>query len=76
MISSRLFFSLIFTQIILGTLVPGVHRRGAFRQGAFGSCGRWVYFIAALLVQVGIFVTRWNVVIAATFSKSLRGLTV
>ena len=35
------------------------------------------YFIAALLVQVGIFSTRWNVVIGGQlFSKSLRGLTV
>ena len=34
------------------------------------------YFIAALLVQVGIFSTRWNVVIGGQlFSKSLRGLT-
>ena len=33
-------------------------------------------FISALLVQVGIFSTRWNVVIGGQlFSKSLRGLT-
>jgi predicted membrane protein len=37
---------------------------------------RVAYFIAALLVQVGIFSTRWNVVIGGQlFSKSLRGLT-
>jgi predicted membrane protein len=35
------------------------------------------YFIAAIFVQVGIFSTRWNVVIGGQlFSKSLRGLTV
>jgi predicted membrane protein len=34
------------------------------------------YLIAAILVQVGIFATRWNVVIGGQlFSKSLRGLT-
>ena len=34
-------------------------------------------FIAAILVQIGIFSTRWNVVIGCQlFSKSLRGLTV
>jgi len=38
---------------------------------------RTIYFVAALLVQVGIFSTRWNVVIGGQlFSKSLRGLTV
>jgi Ni/Fe-hydrogenase subunit HybB-like protein len=38
---------------------------------------RVLYFIAALLVQVGIFSTRWNVVIGGQlFSKSLRGLMV
>ena len=36
-----------------------------------------IYFVAAALVQVGIFSTRWNVVIGGQlFSKSLRGLTV
>ncbi len=35
-----------------------------------------IYFVAALLVQVGIFSTRWNVVIGGQlFSKSLRGFT-
>jgi len=38
---------------------------------------RTVYVVAGLLVQVGIFSTRWNVVIGGQlFSKSLRGLTV
>jgi predicted membrane protein len=37
---------------------------------------RLAYFVAAMLVQVGIFSTRWNVVIGGQlFSKSLRGLT-
>ena len=38
---------------------------------------RMIYFLSALLVQVGIFSTRWNVVIGGQlFSKSLRGLTI
>jgi Ni/Fe-hydrogenase subunit HybB-like protein len=38
---------------------------------------RLIYFSAAILIQVGIFSTRWNVVIGGQlFSKSLRGLTV
>jgi predicted membrane protein len=37
---------------------------------------RMAYFIAAIFVQVGIFSTRWNVVIGGQlFSKSFRGLT-
>ena len=38
---------------------------------------RLLYLWAALLVEVGIFSIRWNVVIGGQlFSKSLRGLTV
>lgn len=37
---------------------------------------RLIYFISALLVQLGIFTTRWNVVMGGQlFSKSFRGLT-
>jgi Ni/Fe-hydrogenase subunit HybB-like protein len=37
---------------------------------------RMAFFIAAIFVQVGIFSTRWNVVIGGQlFSKSFRGLT-
>ena len=76
MISSRLFISLIISQIILGTLAPlvglGVARFGRMPD----EMRRVMYLMAALLVQVGIFATRWNVVIGGQlFSKSLRGLT-
>jgi hypothetical protein len=38
---------------------------------------RMIYLLAAILVQVGIFGMRWNVVIGGQlFSKSFRGLTV
>ena len=77
MISNRLFISLIITQIILGSIIPAV----AIAWSRFGrvpdEMKRMMYFIAAILVQVGIFSTRWNVVIGGQlFSKSLRGLTV
>ncbi len=76
MISSRLFVSLIVTQILLGTILPLVSLISA-RFGKFpDELKRMLYFIAAILVQVGIFSTRWNVVIGGQlFSKSLRGLT-
>jgi Ni/Fe-hydrogenase subunit HybB-like protein len=76
LISGRLFVSLIVIQLLLGMLVP---------LGALSSVKlfrfppelrRHIYFVTALLVQVGIFTTRWNVVIGGQlFSKSFRGLT-
>jgi len=76
MVSNRLFISLIITQVILGTIFPIV-AIAASRFGRFpDELKRYLYFIAAILVQVGIFSTRWNVVIGGQlFSKSLRGLT-
>lgn len=77
MISSRLFISLIITQILIGSLLPMITLATA-RFGRFPSeMRRIMYFISAILIQVGIFSTRWNVVIGGQlFSKSLRGLTV
>jgi hypothetical protein len=77
MISNRLFLSLIVTQITIGSAIPMI----ALIFARFGKLPdemrRIIYFISALLVQVGIFATRWNVVIGGQlFSKSLRGLTV
>jgi hypothetical protein len=38
---------------------------------------RMIYFVVVLLIELGIFSTRWNVVVGGQlFSKSLRGLTV
>jgi Ni/Fe-hydrogenase subunit HybB-like protein len=76
MISNRLFISLIISQIILGTIVPMV----ALVVGRFSKLPdemkRMLFLFAALLVQLGIFSTRWNVVVGGQlFSKSLRGLT-
>jgi len=54
---------------------PALHHQGVTRTPA--ELRRLVYFLSAVLVQVGIFSTRWNVVIGGqVFSKSLRGLTV
>jgi len=77
LIENRLFISLIITQIMIGTLMPIF----GIIMARFGrlpdEMRRMIYFLSALLVQVGIFSTRWNVVIGGQlFSKSLRGLTV
>ncbi len=77
MISSRLFMSLIVSQIIIGTLVPAVALAFGRFGGFYSEMRRMLFFVAAILVQVGIFSTRWNVVIGGQlFSKSMRGLTV
>jgi Ni/Fe-hydrogenase subunit HybB-like protein len=77
LIFSKLFISLTIVQILLGTVVPLVLLAVARFSTLPDELKRLVFFIAALLVQVGIFSTRWNVVIGGQlFSKSLRGLTV
>jgi len=76
LIFSKLFLSLTIVQILLGTLVPLVLLASARFSRLPDELKRMVYFVAALLVQVGIFSTRWNVVIGGQlFSKSLRGFT-
>jgi len=84
MISTRLFLSLVVLQTLAGTVLPLICL--AFVSPAFGSRAlvrfpdelrRLLYLASATLIQIGIFSTRWNVVIGGQlFSKSLRGLTV
>lgn len=77
LIWTKLFVSLTIVQVLIGTLVPIVMLAAARFSGLPEELKRTTYFVAALLVQVGIFSTRWNVVIGGQlFSKSLRGLTV
>ena len=83
LIEGRLFVSLIVLQIVLGTLVPlislgvvspALSKRSIARIPA--EVRRLIYLGCAILVQIGIFSIRWNVVIGGQlFSKSLRGLT-
>jgi len=84
LIEGRLFVSLVVLQIVLGTLVPlislGVVSPALSNRGIAKvpeEVRRLIYLGCAILVQVGIFSIRWNVVIGGQlFSKSLRGLTV
>jgi Ni/Fe-hydrogenase subunit HybB-like protein len=77
MISSRLFISLIIVQLLLGTIIPMIALIVPRVKTLPEELRRMIYFVAAILVQVGIFATRWNVVIGGQlFSKSLRGLTI
>jgi Ni/Fe-hydrogenase subunit HybB-like protein len=85
LVASRLFISLVIVQALMGTLIPlfilamvspALHgRRPLLRLPE--ELRRLLYAGAAVLIQIGIFSTRWNVVIGGQlFSKSLRGLTV
>ena len=76
LISGRLFVSLIVIQLLLGMIVP-LGALSSVKLFRFpGELRRHIYFVTALLVQVGIFTTRWNVVVGGQlFSKSFRGLT-
>jgi len=76
LITERLFISLIVIQLILGMVVPLIGI-ALVKMGSWPpEIRRLSYFIAALLVQLGIFTTRWNVVVGGQlFSKSFRGLT-
>jgi len=76
LVRGRLLVSLVVVQLLMGMIAPltMIASVKLFRTPA--ELRRLMYFVAALLVQVGIFSTRWNVVIGGQlFSKSLRGLT-
>jgi Ni/Fe-hydrogenase subunit HybB-like protein len=77
LITTKLRLSLTIVQLLLGTVGPIVMLAVGRFSRLPSEMKRMIYFVAALLVQVGIFSTRWNVVIGGQlFSKSLRGLTV
>jgi len=77
LIATKLFISLAIVQLLLGTVGPILMLAITKFSNITPELKRLIYFVAAALVQVGIFSTRWNVVIGGQlFSKSLRGLTV
>jgi Ni/Fe-hydrogenase subunit HybB-like protein len=76
LVTDKLFISLWVIQIFLGMLVPlGIMI--AVKSLKFNAeLRRLLYFTSVILIQLGIFATRWNVVIGGQlFSKSFRGLT-
>jgi Ni/Fe-hydrogenase subunit HybB-like protein len=76
MVHTRLMFSQIILQILLGTLVP-LALLAANQLWKFAEAKRRaMYVTACLLTLVGIFAMRWNVVIGGQlFSKSFLGYT-
>ena len=75
LISVKLFMNLVVLQVILGMFVPLalliIARSGRFVD----DLRKLLYFLSVILILMGIFSTRWNVVIGGQlFSKSFRGL--
>ncbi len=75
LITGKLFMSLLVLQVLLGMVIPlgilVVARAWRFND----DMRKLLYFASVILIQMGIFSTRWNVVIGGQlFSKSLRGL--
>jgi Ni/Fe-hydrogenase subunit HybB-like protein len=75
LISVKLFMNLVIMQVLLGMLVPLGILVVAKARKLNADMRKMLYFTAAILIQLGIFSTRWNVVIGGQlFSKSFRGL--
>ncbi|MBI4525330.1 MAG: polysulfide reductase NrfD [Deltaproteobacteria bacterium] len=73
--TDKLFISLWVIQIFLGMLVPLGIMVAAKSLKFNAELRKLLYFASVILIQLGIFATRWNVVIGGQlFSKSFRGL--
>lgn len=76
LVSGRLYITLIVIQVFLGTIIPLIVL-GVFQfYKPKDKIRRAFYLIVSLLILVGIFFMRWNVVIGGQlFSKSFYGFT-
>ena len=76
LVSGKLIFSLGVVQMLFGMLVPTALLAGMIVYKEGFKRRQTVYFLCSVLVLIGIFAMRWNVVIGGQlFSKSLRGFT-
>jgi Ni/Fe-hydrogenase subunit HybB-like protein len=76
MVFNKLFISLVVMQILLGMLLPLGVLVIVKLYNFNAELRKLFYFVSAILIQIGIFSTRWNVVLGGQmFSKSFRGLT-
>jgi Ni/Fe-hydrogenase subunit HybB-like protein len=76
MVHSRLYFSHIVVQIMLGTAVPLLLLGSVQVLKLRESLRKFIYATSGILIMIGIFAMRWNVVIGGQlFSKSFLGYT-
>ena len=76
LVMNKLMISLVVMQIILGMVIPFALMVLIKLFNLTDDLRKLLYFVSAILIQLGIFSVRWNVVIGGQmFSKSFRGLT-
>lgn len=76
LVLNKLVISLLVMQVLLGMIAPLGIMVSIKLLNLNDELKRLLYFLSVLLIQLGIFSTRWNVVIGGQmFSKSLMGLT-
>jgi Ni/Fe-hydrogenase subunit HybB-like protein len=76
MVHTRLFFSQVVLQILLGTVLPIVLLFLVQVLNLTEAARKRIYVLAGCLTLIGIFAMRWNVVIGGQlFSKSFLGYT-
>jgi Ni/Fe-hydrogenase subunit HybB-like protein len=75
LVSAKLFTSLVVVQVLLGMALPLVVLVLVRSLRLNEELRKLLYFTSALLILLGIFSMRWNVVIGGQlYSKSFRGL--
>ena len=75
LVSVKLFTSLVILQVALGMLLPLLILALVRSRRVNEDLRKLMYFTSVLLIELGIFSMRWNVVIGGQlFSKSFRGL--
>ncbi len=76
LVSGKLYITLIGLQIIMGMIVP-MFSLGLIQVTRFNDkIRKTIYVISGILILIGIFFMRWNVVIGGQlFSKSFLGFT-
>ena len=76
LVTDKLFVSLWVIQVLLGMILPLGILVVVKSLKLTEDLRKLFYFASVILIQLGIFATRWNVVIGGQlFSKSFRGLT-
>lgn len=76
LVMNKLMISLVIIQVLLGMILPFGIMVLIKLFSLDEELRKLLYFTSAILIELGIFSTRWNVVIGGQmFSKSFRGLT-
>ncbi len=76
LMSGKLFFTLLIMQVLVGMIIPVLTLGTLQFYKPKESLRRPIYLVTGILVLIGIFFMRWNVVIGGQlFSKSFLGFT-